>query len=85
MLSIRTLAAGISPAMGLNELLSTAELNRIRWRHGQHDLELIVEIDTAECMELDEPEGLVGRTGTPFCISTVGSYTKSELEIHDDA
>lgn len=86
MLSIRTLAAEISPSMDLDELLSTAELNRVRWRRGRHDRELIVEIDTMEGLELDEPEGLLDRpSGTPSVyMSTVGRYTNAELELIDD-
>ncbi|EPS97859.1 hypothetical protein FOMPIDRAFT_90073 [Fomitopsis schrenkii] len=86
MLSIRTLAAEISPSMDLDELLSTAELNRVRWRRGRHDRELIVEIDTVEGLELDEPEGLLDRpSGTPSVyMSTVGRYTNAELELIDD-
>lgn len=84
MLSVRTLAAEISPSMDLDELLSTAELSRIRWRRGKHDLELIVEIDTVEGVEMDGPEGLLGRSSTPsIYISTVGGYANSELELID--
>ncbi|TFY52793.1 hypothetical protein EVJ58_g9812 [Rhodofomes roseus] len=46
MFSIRSLAAALS--MDSITLLSTAELSRIRWTHGAHDGELIVEIDTVE-------------------------------------
>lgn len=84
MLDIRTLTAELSPSMDLDELLSTAELNRVRWRRGRHDRELIVELDTVEGLEMDEPDASLRRPGTPSVyISTVGRYANSELELID--
>ena len=84
MLNIHTLAAELSPSMDLDELLSTAELNLVRWRRGEHNRELIVELDTVEGLEMDEPDGSLGCPGTPSVyISTVGSYAISELELID--
>lgn len=82
MLDIRTLAAELSPSMDLDELLSTAELSRVRWRRGKHDRELIVEVDT---VEVDEPEAQLGHPCTPSVyVSMVGRYTNAELELTSD-
>lgn len=83
MLSIRSLAAQLSLPMDLDTLFSTAELSRIRWKRGEHDRELIVEVDTVEGVELDGSDGQLASSGEPAIHMTmVGRYhTTTELEL----
>ena len=52
MLSIRSLAASLS--LHPDWLLNNTELSRVNWKHGPHNGELIVEVDTFEELEMDE-------------------------------
>ncbi|KAH9829488.1 uncharacterized protein C8Q71DRAFT_790481 [Rhodofomes roseus] len=78
MLSIRTLAIASQLSMDHGMLLSTAELNRVRWRRCMHDVELIVDIDTLEFVQLDDANTPQGSPRRPAVqMSTVGVYAKT--------
>lgn len=83
MLSIRSLAAQLSLSMDLDTLFSTAELSRIRWKRGEHDRELIVDVDAVEGIELDGSDGRLTSPSEPTIhMSMVGRYyTAADLEL----
>lgn len=84
MLSIRSLAAQLSLSMDLDTLFSTAELSRIRWKRGEHDRELIVDVDAVEArIELDGSDGRLTSPSEPTIhMSMVGRYyTAADLEL----
>lgn len=72
MLSIRCLAASLS--LQPDWLLNNTELNRVNWKHGSHDGELIVEVDAFEDLEMDEIESPTDKrpAGSLIHVSRVG-------------
>ncbi|KAM5539347.1 hypothetical protein V8D89_006981 [Ganoderma adspersum] len=72
MLSIRCLAASLS--LQPDWLLNNTELNRVNWKHGSHDGELIVEVDAFEDLEMDEIESPTDKRpqGSLVHVSRVG-------------
>lgn len=72
--------------MDLDMLFSIAELSRVRWKRGEHDRELIVEVDTVEATELDGPSGLLASPcEAAVHMSTVGRYATADLELFGDS
>ena len=72
MLSIRSLAASLS--LQPDWLLNNTELNRVNWKPGPHEGELIVEMDAFEDFEMDDVDSpMHKRSSSPLVhMSRVG-------------